>query len=48
MTKKYSNFILKMLTVIFPICQLNDDSKVLTYILKMFTVTFPICQLNDD
>jgi hypothetical protein len=25
MTKKYSNFILKMLTVTFPICQLNDD-----------------------
>ncbi len=28
MTKKYSNFILKMLTVIFPICQLNDDQQV--------------------
>ena len=28
MTKKYSYFILKMLTVIFPICQLNDDQKV--------------------
>ena len=28
MTKKYSYFILKMLTAIFPICQLNDDQKV--------------------
>ena len=28
MTKKYSYFILKMLTAIFHICQLNDDQKV--------------------
>ncbi len=25
MTKKYSYFIIKMLTVTFPICQINDD-----------------------